>query len=39
MIVGGFVVGFAIGMVVGGSMAYEKGWRAGIALMRARLGY
>jgi hypothetical protein len=28
-IIGAIAVGFAIGVLVGGVMAYEKGWKAG----------
>lgn len=37
-IIGAMSVGFAIGLLVGGVTAYNKGWRAGINWAMANFG-
>lgn len=36
-IIGAIVIGFAVGLLVGGVMAYDKGWKAGSAWVRTNL--
>lgn len=36
-LIGAGVMGLVLGLLIGGCMAYDKGWRAGVAWAQARI--